>query len=47
MDYYNGFEADAEISTGVTYAADASTQLNLLKSDLTDVVYQLRIVVAA
>ena len=47
MDYYNDFEADAEISTGVTYAADASEKLNLLKTDLTDVVYQLKIEVAA
>ena len=47
MDFYNGFEANAEISSGVTYAQDASTQLNLLKTDLTGVVYQLSIVVAA
>ena len=47
MDFYNGFEADDEITTGVTYAADASAKLNLLKTDLTDVVYQLKIVVAA
>ena len=47
MDFYNTYEADAEISSGVTYASDASTQLNLLKTDLTGVVYQLSINVAA
>ena len=47
MDFYNANEADDEISSGVSYASDASTQLNLLKNDLTGVYYQLLIEVDA
>ena len=46
MDFYNAYEADAMYGSK-TYAQDASDSLNLLKTDLTGVVYQLTINVAA
>ena len=46
MDFYNTYDADATYGSK-TYAQDASDSLNLLKTDLTGVYYQLSIVVAA